>query len=392
MNNKTLLILGAGVYQEPLIKKSLELNINTIVAAKKNNLPGEKLAKFFDIDITDKISIFKLAQSHDINGIISTGSDAAIPAIGEINSKLKLIGPKKESCEKLANKIKMKKVFAEHKIMHAKYFTFLNRKEFLTKVDNFKYPFVLKPSDLSGSKGVKIVSSLELALSYIENEIPKYAKEFICEEFIEGIEVGAQAIIHDGYKTQIIIHNDHVTKGSVPIPFGHSLPFQMPRKIKKLIEETCINAINSFSLTNCIVNFDLIVNNDKIYIIELSPRIGGTCIPEILSYAGNQNIYEYLINLTLGKAREFKLDNKQYVSGFLIKSDKSGILKKYSINKNYDKSSIKEHVMDNKVGDKVRKFDDGTCRIGHVIFKANNLVDLNSRKNLFFKNLLIKVE
>ena len=56
--NRYLLILGAGIYQLPIIKKARERNIKTIVASPKGNFPGIKYAdKYWEVDLRNSNKI-----------------------------------------------------------------------------------------------------------------------------------------------------------------------------------------------------------------------------------------------------------------------------------------------------------------------------------------------
>ena len=73
------MILGAGVYQLPLIKQAKEMGLTTIVASIPGDYPGFDCAdKSYYIDTTDKESLLKVAKKEEIDGIVTTGSDVAV--------------------------------------------------------------------------------------------------------------------------------------------------------------------------------------------------------------------------------------------------------------------------------------------------------------------------
>ena len=54
MSKKKLMILGAGIYQVPLIKKAKEMGLETLVVSIKGNYPGIALEdSFYEIDTRD---------------------------------------------------------------------------------------------------------------------------------------------------------------------------------------------------------------------------------------------------------------------------------------------------------------------------------------------------
>ena len=80
---KKLLILGAGIYQVPLIRKAKELGLYTIVCSIPGNYPGFREAdQRYEVDTTDKDAILEIAQREKIAGICTAGTDVAIPSVG----------------------------------------------------------------------------------------------------------------------------------------------------------------------------------------------------------------------------------------------------------------------------------------------------------------------
>ena len=47
MSKKKLMILGAGIYQVPLIKKAKEMGLETLVVSNKRKLSGNCACGFF---------------------------------------------------------------------------------------------------------------------------------------------------------------------------------------------------------------------------------------------------------------------------------------------------------------------------------------------------------
>ena len=73
---KKILILGASVYQVPLILAAKRMGLYTIVASIPGEYPGFALAdKVYDINTVDKEAILQVALDEKIDGICTTGTD-----------------------------------------------------------------------------------------------------------------------------------------------------------------------------------------------------------------------------------------------------------------------------------------------------------------------------
>ena len=82
---KKLLILGAGIYQVPLINTAKRLGIYTIAASIPGNYPGFELAdKIYYENTTDYEAILKIAKEENIDGIVTAGTDVAVITIGNV--------------------------------------------------------------------------------------------------------------------------------------------------------------------------------------------------------------------------------------------------------------------------------------------------------------------
>ena len=107
---KKIMILGAGIYQVPLIlkaKKSFAL-----VVSYPGPYPGFALAdECLYLDTRDEAGILKAAREKEIQGICTTGTDVAIRALGRTAELLHLPGLSLAAAEHVTDKLTMREVF-----------------------------------------------------------------------------------------------------------------------------------------------------------------------------------------------------------------------------------------------------------------------------------------
>lgn len=78
------MIMGAGIYQVPLIKKAKEMGIYTIAVSIPGNYPGFALAdKVIYENTVDYEKILEVAKAEKIDGIVTAGTDVAVITIGK---------------------------------------------------------------------------------------------------------------------------------------------------------------------------------------------------------------------------------------------------------------------------------------------------------------------
>ena len=109
---KKLLILGAGIYQVPLIEKAKRMGLETIVASIPGNYPGFALAdKVVYENTVDKEAMLALAKEEQVDGICVCGTDVCVPAQGYVCDQLGLKGPSEVAAERAQDKALMKAAF-----------------------------------------------------------------------------------------------------------------------------------------------------------------------------------------------------------------------------------------------------------------------------------------
>ena len=370
---KKILILGAGVYQQPLIKEAKKHGHYVIVASIKGKYPGFKLAdKIYHIDTTNKSAILQIAQIENIDAICTTGTDVAVETIGYVCDRLNLPGISEVSAILSTNKAKMKEAFQNNKVRTATYRRVSTYKELHQAYTELTKPVMMKIVDSSGSRGIiKIENEIQLKENLDLLKTQTKQEYIIVEECIVGEEFGAEAIIHNGKIEYLMPHGDILFHGKTDVPIGHYMPFNLENHIYDDMVTQIENSLIALKLKDCIINADLILSNDEIYVLEIGARAGATNLPELTSIYNNMNYYKYILDLALGKCKAVTIDTKEHqaCSSMLLYTDKDGVIS--SIKDTNKDIEYYEFELDYIVGDKIKKFEVGPDRIGHIIIKTS---------------------
>lgn len=371
---KKIMILGAGIYQVPLIKKARELGIYTIVVSISGNYPGFQYAdKVYYENTTDYDKILELARGEQIDGIVTAGTDVAVITIGKVCDALGLKGLSFEAAQIASDKMKMKEQYEKCGVRTAKFrYVSLNLEDIKGKTAELAYPLIFKAVDSSGSRGIIRVDSeeqFEKALQVVSEVTKK--DYFIIEEFLEGDEFGAQAFIYNGEIQFTMPHGDYVFHGNTGVPIGHWAPFELSDEIVKDAKEELKKAAVAMKLDNCAINADFILYKGKTYVLELGGRSGATCLAEMVSLYYGFDYYEKIIRASLGEDVTFEPNGGTANAAMLLSSNKTGEITQIE-NHNSD-AHIVEVQYDYEIGDQVRQFQVGPDRIGHVIVKGETV-------------------
>jgi len=398
---KKILILGAGIYQVPLIKTAKRLGLYTIVASIPGNYPGFDLAdKIYYENTTDYGKILAIARREKIDGIITTGTDVAVITIGQTCDTLGLPGLSAHSAAIATDKLKMKTCYEKYGVRTARFRRIaFDDTEYTSKLEALSLPVMFKSVDSSGSRGIVKVndpSEFEHARNTVlENTRSDY---FIVEEYIEGEEFGAQAFVRNGRIEFILPHGDYVFKGDTGVPVGHFAPYRLSPEVLEDTKEQLRLAIKAMELDNCAINADFIMSGGKTYVLEIGGRSGATCLAELVSIYYGYDYYEKILRTALGEEVDFHAadgsDPEDCVgvpnASMLLMSDKDGVIVSQQ-NNNPEDPDIVDVQFDYRPGDPVRKFHVGPNRIGHVITKGRSLEEAVDKLHEALDNIHIEV-
>jgi biotin carboxylase len=390
---KKILILGAGIYQVPLIKKAKENNFYTIVVSIPGQYPGFKFAdKVYYNDTRDKNAVMSICRDENVSGVLTAGTDVAISTIGEVCEKLNLTGISSETGYLCTNKMAMKETFSKHHVNTPKFLKVNNLGE---AVDAFKFlskPVVFKAVDSSGSRGISIVDSdSEINKAYKYAKMHTEQNYIVVEEYIKGLEFGAQSSIIDDKIQFILNHGDMLFQGDANVPIGHYVPIDLSAEIEKKIYDELEKCRIALKLNNCVINADFILRENSVLVLEIGARAGATALPELVSIHYGVDYYQYLIDLSLGLKPTLTIADRTPCAGMLLSSKKTGKIKRI-INKNDEDEDGIDISFDYNVGDHVREFKVGPDRIGQVLVKGKEIESVRKKLDLILSNIIIEVE
>ncbi|NLM18403.1 MAG: ATP-grasp domain-containing protein [Clostridiaceae bacterium] len=390
-----IMILGASIYQVPLIRKAKELGLKTIVMSIAGNYPGIKEADvFYAINTTDQVKILEIAEKEKISAIVTAGTDVALQTLAFVADKLGLTGISVESSLLSTNKVLMKQAFKQAYVQTADFRIVQTLAETITATAELGFPCMIKCPDSSGSRGitkVKDVSEVEQAFHYAQSVAR--GDLIIVEEFIEGHEIGVDGYFGD-QNNHFIYPHDKLTYSTAytNIPLGHVFPYDVDRTVISEIEFQIIKALKALGLKNTFFNSDVLINEKGVYIIEIGARSGATCIPELISYHYELDYYEQIVRHSLGQtiALSNKHRNDACISNLLY-SEKTGIITEI-VNKTADLDFVIESQIDYSVGDPVNEFLSGNYRIGHIVVSGTDTESANLNLKSALEKIKIAVE
>jgi biotin carboxylase len=395
LDKNYFIVLGASIDQKMSIITANRLGFKTLVFDKNSKAECRKYAnKFFCCSSTDFFLIKKKIKNYKnkIKGVIAQGSD--IPrTVSKIEKYLNIKNrvPLRAAII-CTDKQLMKDFFKKNKIPTTK---LVNN---YTRNSKLKFPLVVKPVDMSGSKGVllcKNKNELKYLLKRSKDESIK--KKIILEEFCTGPQLSIETLIIDDncYTFGFAERNYSDTKSFYPniLENGGIQPAQNYIKYKPLINQYIKKISKKLNIKNGVIKSDIVINNNKIFFIEIALRLSGgdfseTLIPESTGI----DIIKYAIMNAAGlKIDYFELNKKQknlFIANRYFFSQKKELLKKIMIPNEIKKLKwVKKIQFSKKL--KIEKTTSHRDRFGVFIVSARSISVLKKRIKYIYNKIKI---
>jgi hypothetical protein len=335
--------------------------------------------KFINISILDTNELIDIIKRDKIKSVVTAASDLATLSQGIINDRLNLSGILEKQVKYVTDKKHFIELQKELNISHPKTYFITSNDQLEGFINLIKFPSIMKPFFSSGSRGVRVVKNFE--------EIKKYhyevcnssslEKGYLLQEFLTGwTEYGCECMIEDGEIIFLELTRKFLNERNVPI--GHFVPCEIDNYFKDKIIDDVKKIIKLLEIKNSPINMDILMKEgEHPVIIDLSFRLGGNCLPQIMDLKFNLEPFERIINHSLSvKNSKLPKPNNGCYGSIVLGGNSDGVLteKMFLEIKNIIDKAEKtiEFVLDIPVGGKFKKMAQGNHRFGHVILKTKN--------------------
>lgn len=368
---KKILVIGAADYQVPAIKRIRDLGYESYCVDYKLGQPGFEYANGFKvIDVKDRDACFAYAKELSVDGVMSWGSTLTLPTVSYIGETLGIPCVSMDTALRSMDKFAIKSRLAECGL-NVKGNTFDMYD--INDLPNYQFdlPFVVKPCDGSGSKGVRLVtdeSEIEDAIQYAfdgarDNHI--YVESMILgEEFsVEAYAANDSVYLYSIVKTEFNWLEDY------PV-YKQTTFLGIPQHTEKLIEEEVRKAIKALGIKFGPVNFDLIVAADdgKPYIIDVGIRNGQNLIAShIVPYSRGVDELNNSIQLSLGNTVDATPLKKDYISSRLLIYKPGIITQIKECQQLLGTNNIVDIILRKKEGDRLNRYQTKSDICGWVL-------------------------
>lgn len=395
INQKKLLVIGAGILQLPAIKKAKEIGLYVAVADFNPNAIGVKYAdEYFNVSTIDKEGMLQVAKNFKPQGIMTTATDMPMRTVAYVCNKIGLNSISEECAANCTDKIEMIRCFKNGGVPSPAFQILTEEKEIDKKLIKFTFPCIMKPADNSGSRGVVLCKDEEeVKNNYYYSQQSSRNGKVIIEEYMTGDEVSVEVFVIDGV-ANILQITDKLTTGAPHfVEMGHSQPTRLSKEAQNSIKYVAQLAVKSVGLKNGAAHLEMMVQDDKARMIEIGARMGGDCITShLVPLSTGIDMVKQTILYSLNESVDI---NPKFSKGSAIryiKSKTGTVVEIEGVDKAESVDGIANvEILLNK-GDLIKDINSSTDRVGYVIGGGNSAEEAIKLCELAIEKIIIKVK
>lgn len=277
---KTVMILGAGPYEVPVIERAIDMGHRVVVVDRSNDAPGFHVPGVIveRFSISDQDRVLATARTYQIDGIIAS-VDAGVRSAAYVATVLRLPGISEETAFMGTDKAAMRERLKERAVPIPLFFRASTKEEYLDAVGQLEGKCVVKAPDSSGSRGVYLLKEdrtpEEVDRAYDYSKQFSTTGELLVEEFMEGPEICVETLSQAGVCYPVQITDQSPKEPPFFTDCGFSQPSLLSEKIQQHIRQIAIDAnlaLENFDGSSCT---ELIVTEDGPKIVEVGVRLAG---------------------------------------------------------------------------------------------------------------------
>ena len=394
-----IIIVGAGHDQLEAIEVAQSMGIYTICVDRNPNAPGAQVSdEFHNISTLDYDGLIALCREKSVNGITTVASESSIPIIAKVAAAMNLPGISEETALLATNKAKMKDRLIAHDILTPKY-AYVSQKselsEFLAREEG---PWVLKPSDSSGQRGIIFSNDQENILKAFE-EATKFSTDNIAvvEQYVKGPEINVCGFVKKGKVTVLSIADRVTEHGNFGIAIEHRSPSVANGAQKIELERITQSIADAIQLKNGLIYPQFILSSNGINLIEVAARMPGGNNREMALYLSGVDMVKLAILLALDipfemedvmESSKYKNAQVKFITRNSIPDQVNIVTEIRGVDEALNLPNVKKVFVNLNRGDKIPPLSNSTARFGGVIVAGD---DLNALQH-DLKSALDKIE
>ena len=403
---KILLFLDGSKLGVLAIEKAKSWGIKTVVANKypvETDAGKQSCDMPVDIDFSDVNAMEKLIRDEKIDGVMAGWTDSHLPKYAAICKKVGFPSyGTKEQFELFTQKTLYKKLLQKYEIPVVEGYDITDdfKPDILSTI---QYPVLVKPSDGSGSRGIKVC--------YNESELRegfKFAKQYsetgevITERYLQGDEVVAFWFIQDGEANLTAVgnwHKKHYYENVNAMGIGYTFPSSYIDVYEKDIVPKVKTMLLDTGIKNGAMFFQFFMDDGIPKVYDIGYRLTGTLeskiVDAICGFDPMERMIEFALSGSMGDNVGEKINphfGKEYGWNVSFLIAPGTIAKIEGLDKILSYPSVIDAVLNHSVGDTIEEGQKGnlTQIVLRVLGRSNSLEQMNQDMQSVYGCLSVK--
>lgn len=303
-------IIGAGSDAVHTIEKAREHGVYVIALDGNPKAEGFKYAdESISVDISDQECVCRVIEKVKPDFVIPIPIGRYLSTTGYVNEKFGFKGIKYDATLCSTDKYLFHKKLEEARLRPVQ--MCLVNKGVKREELAVAYPAIMKPRYGSGSRDVFYITCDE-ELDAVYEKVLSVDDDFILEQAVEGIEYSIDGAVIDGKLSITLLRKKIITPLPVRQPISSFSVVKMKENQKLLsrVLEHMKDVVKVLEYNDCLLNADLIINDEDVFVIEMAPRPSGHNLHNVfVPLATDIDIAEEYIKFLLNK--EFRFETNE---------------------------------------------------------------------------------
>ena len=392
MSAKKLLLLNGSYAEVPLIVEAKRLGWHVITSGNNRTGLGHAYAdeNIFG-DYSDCEFVYRLAKEQSVDAVVANCNDFAYLSAAYACEKLGLPGHDSyETAQIIHSKINFRKLLRDLNLPTPKFDLCSTADEAKSACRSIDFPLIVKPTDLSGGRGMSVCrseSEIEAAFEKAQQATRKSA--VLLEQFLTGtyhaanVFIRAHKVVRAFFDDEQYYLNPYLVAGaSSPSNLRHHTMEQAIVYIEKIAEH--------LRLVDGMFHVQFIDQDGTPFFTDPCRRAPGDLYPRLIQYSTGFNCAREVIRAECGEPfSDLKPDRQthRFIARECILPDRNGVVENVFIDPSIE-ARIIDRMVWSKRGDVID--DHLNHKAGILFLEFNGFDEMQSTLAKFYE--LVKIE
>ncbi len=254
----------------------------------------------------------RIHRERPVDGFVAT-VDALVLPVSRIAEELGIPFTTSHGAETAKLKHRCRQRLAEAGVDDTRFQVVTGLDEALAFAASVGYPVVVKPACGSGSEGAHVPADeaeLRALFERLAGQEELYEAGMLVEECLVGEFVSAEIGISHGRVLRLAVSDRKTWPGHAALELGVTIPAPISDERYRTVMDFAERVIEATDLRLGIFHIEVMLTDRGPRLIELNPRLMGSCLPNLFQLAGGGDLFAFLVRVYLNE--EVTLDRVEF--------------------------------------------------------------------------------